>query len=144
MSDKFFEYVPAQILKINQLNDTLGFRTGVMIVGETDTSKTIISQSLFDCLNKLHKETPNKFPKINVTKLNPNSIHTNLLYGSINPLTNDWHDGIIATVIREASLSTSSNKEWIYLDGPVDTLWIENLNTVLDDNKMLCLSRFFS
>ena len=67
------------------------------------------------------------------------------LFGETNIYTNEWTEGLVSKLVKDAvtALEDKEKKEWkrwILFDGPVDALWIENMNTVLDDNKMLCLA----
>jgi len=72
-------------------------------------------------------------------ELNPKSITMAELYGRANPDTNEWKDGIVAQVARVCIKDTTDHHKWIIFDGPIDTLWIESMNSVLDDSKLLCL-----
>ena len=60
------------------------------------------------------------------------------LYGEVDLFTNEWQDGLASSIIRECN--NSKERHWIVFDGPVDALWIENMNSVLDDSMTLCLA----
>ena len=109
-----------------------------MIVGPTGGGKTKIYKVLARAMSQLaHQE---KYEKVFVDCLNPKSITQDQLYGFSDPATQEWQDGILAKIVLECSKDESPNYRWVMFDGPVDAIWIENMNTVLDDNKKLCLN----
>lgn len=62
------------------------------------------------------------------------------LYGEVDINTMEWKDGLVGNLVRAQVADATSDEKWTVFDGPVDALWIENMNSVLDDNKLLCLA----
>ena len=108
-----------------------------MLVGPTGGGKTCTEKVLGQAMTSLEKKG---HAKVHLHILNPKSIKMGQLYGEFNDQTHEWADGILAYMVRECVRDQSSDKHWIIFDGPVDSLWIESMNTVLDDNKKLCLN----
>lgn len=74
--------------------------------------------------------------------IDPKAISKEALYGVLDPNTREWTDGLFTHVLRKIidNVRGEINKrQWIIFDGDVDPEWVENLNSVLDDNKLLTL-----
>eukprot|EP00439_Symbiodinium_sp_Y106_P068404 s1229_g11.t1 len=126
------------IKKCIQLWETIMVRHGLMLVGQTVSGKTEVENVLAAALAAV--ADGESYLPVLIHKINPKSITQGQLYGENDEATHEWTDGILALTVRHASAAEQSKRQWILLDGPVDAVWIENLNTVLDDNKKLCLN----
>ncbi|XP_015596133.2 dynein beta chain, ciliary [Cephus cinctus] len=121
------------ILKVVQLEELLEVRHSVFIVGTAGSGKTQVWKSLFRTYQNIKRK-----PIYN--DLNPKAVTNDELFGIINPATREWKDGLFSVIMREQANLGGENPKWIVLDGDIDPMWIESLNTVMDDNKVLTLA----
>ncbi|EDL10501.1 mCG120758 [Mus musculus] len=133
------QITPFTLTKVLQLYETKNSRHSTMIVGGTGSSKTTSWKILQASLTSLCRAGEPNYNIVREFPLNPKALSLGELYGEYDLNTNEWTDGILSSVMRVACADEKPDEKWILFDGPVDTLWIESMNSVMDDNKVLTL-----
>jgi dynein heavy chain len=128
------------LVKIIQLYEMITVRHGLMVVGLPFAGKTSAINLLAAGMAELaEKGVPGWFKTIKMT-INPKSVTLAQLYGTFDEVSSDWADGILPVCYRTLATMDPKDRRWLIFDGPVDAIWIESMNTVLDDNRKLCLT----
>lgn len=121
------------VLSTIQLAELLVVRHCDFIMGTSGTAKST-------CWKILAEANGKRGLKTKVNDLDPKAILTTEFYGYINLSTREWKDGIFSMLLRECANAPGTDPKWIILDGDLDANWIESMNSVMDDNKLLTLA----
>lgn len=122
--------------KIIQLYQIQAIHHGVMMVGKSGSGKSLIWKILLQSLQRL--DGVEGVSHI----IDPKVMTKEALYGSLDSTTREWTDGLCTSILRKIFdnlRGEDSKRHWIVFDGDVDPEWVENLNSVLDDNRILTL-----
>ncbi|TIA73231.1 hypothetical protein E3P91_01529 [Wallemia ichthyophaga] len=124
------------LTKVLQLYQIQRIQHGLMMVGPAGTGKTQAWQVLSQALERLDGVESVSYV------IDPKAMSKEALYGTLDQTTREWNDGLFTHILRKIVDNVrgeSSKRHWIIFDGDVDPEWVENLNSVLDDNKLLTL-----
>jgi dynein heavy chain len=123
------------VQNVVDLQDLLGLRHCVFAIGLSGSNKSQAWQTLAKVWTR-----GGVMGKTTWKDINPKSITPNELYGYINLATREWKDGLLSSTMRDMTNAPDANPKWIILDGDLDANWIENMNSVMDDNRLLTLA----
>ena len=141
-----------------QLYETSLVRHGIIILGPSGAGKTECIRTLVAALNLEAQDAkdnppapdpnnpnagpPAVPPTYREFRMNPKAMHPDKFLGTADKNTGEWDDGVFSALWKKFYKVLSKKKHdriWLTMDGPIDSLWIESLNTVLDDTKKLTL-----
>ena len=138
--ERGLQYDEMFVNKTCNFQELLDVRHSVMLLGPTGCAKTTIWKTLQGAHN-LDKPKPTCVAET----VNPKSVTGDELYGYMT-LAKDWKDGVLSIIMRGMSKNFADQGfhdyqtyKWVVLDGDIDAVWIESMNTVMDDNKVLTL-----
>lgn len=123
------------VMKCVELAELMAIRHSVFVIGPPSCGKTEIWKTLVSAFKHLGK-------KCAYEVINPKAVRNDELFGFLKKT--DWQDGLLSSIMRNMSrcrppYTEDQSHKWLILDGDIDPTWIESLNTVMDDNKMLTL-----
>ncbi|KAJ5340789.1 hypothetical protein N7541_009913 [Penicillium brevicompactum] len=124
------------INKALQLYQIQSIHHGVMMVGKSGAGKSAAWKILLQAMQRI--EGVEGVSHIIDSKV----MSKEALYGNLDSTTREWTDGLFTGILRKIVdnlRGEDSKRHWIVFDGDVDPEWVENLNSVLDDNKLLTL-----
>ncbi|XP_067660223.1 dynein axonemal heavy chain 10-like [Haliotis asinina] len=134
LEENNYVMLPQQVDKVVQMYETMLTRHTTMIVGPTGGGKSVVINTLAQAQTKLGLTTK-------MFTINPKDRSVIELYGILDPTTRDWTDGLLSNIFRDINKPTDKNeRKYIVFDGDVDALWVENMNSVMDDNRLLTLA----
>uniref|UniRef100_A0A0L8I729 Dynein heavy chain, cytosolic n=1 Tax=Octopus bimaculoides TaxID=37653 RepID=A0A0L8I729_OCTBM len=122
--------------KVLQLYQITQLHHGLMMVGPSGSGKSTAWRVLLKALERLEG-----IEGVSCV-IDPKSISKDALYGNLDPNTREWTDGLFTHILRKIIDNVRGEmmkRQWIVFDGDVDPEWVENLNSVLDENKLLTL-----
>ncbi|MEE6504167.1 hypothetical protein FKM82_005082, partial [Ascaphus truei] len=134
LQDHHYILLPVQVDKVVQMYETMLTRHTTMVVGPTGGGKSVVINTLCMAQTKLGLVTK-------LYTINPKAMSVIEMYGILDPATRDWTDGVLSNIFREINRPTDKKeRRYILFDGDVDALWVENMNSVMDDNKLLTMA----